>query len=77
MDLPGRNDEDLLGHFLGQVMPAARERDAKPVHRVEVPLEQLPPRLLAAGLCGMYRKRLGLVRSAGGWLAPQVGIPVH
>ncbi len=58
MDPPGRNDKNLLGQFLGQDMLAARERDAEPVHRVEVPLEQLPPRLLAASLRRVYRIRL-------------------
>lgn len=39
MDALRRNDEDLLGHFFGHVGPAARQRKAKPVHSVEVPLE--------------------------------------
>jgi hypothetical protein len=69
MDALGCYDEDLLSHLFGQIMPDADKRDAEPVHRVEVPLEQLPPRLLAACLRRVYRKRLGLVR--------QVGIPVY
>ncbi len=60
MDPPGRSNKNLLGQFLGQVMPAARKRDAEPVHCFEVPLEQLLPCLLAASLRGVYRKRLGI-----------------
>lgn len=59
MDPPGRNDENLLGQLLGQVIPAARKRDAEPVHCFEVLLEQLPPCLLAASLRGVYRKCFG------------------
>jgi hypothetical protein len=39
MDPPGRNDKDLLGKLLGQAIPAARQREAELVHRVEVPLK--------------------------------------
>ncbi len=60
MDSSGRNDTDLLGQLLGHAMPAVCERHAEPVHRVKVPLKQLPPCLLAAPLCGVYRKRLGI-----------------
>ena len=36
----------------------ARERDAEPVHRVELPLKRLPPCLLAACLRRAYHIRL-------------------
>ena len=60
MDPAGRSNKNLLGHFLGQIISAARERDAEPVYCFEVPLKQLPPCLLVASLRGFYRKRLGI-----------------
>ena len=60
MDPSGRNDEGLLGQFLSHAMPAVCECHTEPVHSVEVPLEQLPPCLLAASLRRVYRIRLGI-----------------
>jgi hypothetical protein len=57
---PGRDDEDLLRQLLCHVMPGARKRQAKPINRIEVPLEQLPPCLFAAALSGVYHKYLGI-----------------
>jgi hypothetical protein len=58
MDPFGRNNKGLLGQLLGHAIPAASDRGAEPVHSVKVPLKQLPPCLLAAPLCGVYRIRL-------------------
>ena len=56
MDPAGRDHEDLMGHLFGQVPSATRKRDAELVQGIEVPFKQLPPCLLAATLCGLYRK---------------------